>query len=279
MNYIEYNFKVHPKHPYTDILVAQLAEIGFESFCETDTGVQAYIQEVVHSSDILGSIDILNQTPSEAQISYEQKVIQQQNWNALWESNFDPVKVGIECIVRAPFHEKHLGFKFDIVIDPKMSFGTGHHDTTMLMIEEVLKLNMARKRVLDMGCGTAVLAILAAKMEAEKIVAIDNEEWAYKNAMENCAANHCQQILVIHGNASNIPNNSFDYILANINKNVLLADMEQYYKHLSTDGRLLMSGFFIHDIPQIKTHAESFGLKLLTQVESNSWVCVVFEKK
>jgi ribosomal protein L11 methyltransferase len=278
MNYIEFTFKVNPKHPFTDILVAQLAEVGFESFCETDYGVQAYIQEVERSIDILQNIEILN-NPGESQISHEEKLIPQQNWNALWESNFDPVKVGMECMVRAPFHDKHAGFKFDIVIDPKMSFGTGHHDTTMLMIEEVLKLNMSRKRILDMGCGTAVLAILAAKMDADKIVAIDNEEWAFRNAIENCATNHCQQILVLHGNASNIPNNSFDYILANINKNVLLADMEQYYKHLSTDGRLLLSGFFIHDIPQLKTHAESMGLKLLTQVESNSWACVVFEKK
>ena len=276
MNYIEYTFQVNPKHPFTDILVAQLAEIGFESFCETENGVQAYIQEAEHGNDILKDIEILN-NPGDSIITFEQKTIPQQNWNSLWESNFDPVKVGMECIVRAPFHEKHAGFKFDIVIDPKMSFGTGHHETTMLMIEEVLKLNMTRKRVLDMGCGTAVLAILAAKMDAEKIVAIDNEEWAYRNAMENCAANHCQQILVIHGNASNLPNNSFDYILANINKNVLLADMVHYVEHLSTDGRLLISGFFIHDIPQLKTHAESLGLKLLTQVESNSWACVVFE--
>ena len=278
MNYIEYTFHVNPKHPFTDILVAQLAEIGFESFCETNQGVQAYIQELEQHSDLLKKVEILNHH-GESEITFEHKLIPQQNWNALWESNFDPVKVGMECMVRAPFHEKHAGFKFDIVIDPKMSFGTGHHDTTMLMIEEVLKLNTVRKRVLDMGCGTAVLAILAAKMNAEKIVAIDNEEWAFRNAMENCATNHCQQILVIHGNASNIPNNSFDYILANINKNVLLADMEHYYTHLSTDGRLLISGFFIHDIPQLKAHAESIGFKLLTQVESNSWACVVFQKK
>ncbi|HRG58765.1 MAG TPA: 50S ribosomal protein L11 methyltransferase [Bacteroidia bacterium] len=278
MNYIEYSFQVNPKHPFTDILVAQLAEIGFESFCETDMGVQAYIQEEFHSAEILNQVEILT-NPGESSISYKQNIIPQQNWNALWESNFDPVKVGMECMVRAPFHEKHAGFKFDIVIDPKMSFGTGHHDTTMLMIEEILKLNMPRKRVLDMGCGTAVLAILAAKMDAEKIVAIDNEEWAYKNAMENCATNNCQQILVIHGNASHIPNNSFDYIFANINKNVLLADMQTYFNHLSTDGRLFMSGFFTQDILQIKEHAESLGLRLLTQVERNTWAIVVFEKK
>jgi ribosomal protein L11 methylase PrmA len=188
---------------------------------------------------------------------------------------------GVMVYIQDALTENFANFlgKFDIVIDPKMSFGTGHHDTTMLMIEEVLKLKMQRKRLLDMGCGTGVLAILAAKMDAEKIVAIDNEEWAYRNAMENCANNHCQQIFVIHGNATDIPNSNFDYILANINKNILLADMEQYYKHLSSDGRLLISGFFVHDIPQLKAHAEGLGLKLLTQVESNSWACMVFEKK
>ena len=277
MNYIEFTFTVTPKHPFADMLVAQLAEVGFESFCESDTGVQAYIQESEFTSSILDGVEVLKNT--ETTIQYEQKLIQEQNWNALWESNFEPVKVGMECMVRAPFHDKHVGFKFDIVIDPKMSFGTGHHETTMMMIEEVLKLDLLHKRVLDMGCGTGVLAILAAKMDAEKIVAIDNEDWAYRNAMENCANNHTQQVLVIYGDSKAIPNNSFDFILANINKNVLLADIETYYKHLSTDGRLIMSGFFIHDIPELKTKGESLGLKLLTQTENNSWACIVFEKK
>ena len=216
--------------------------------------------------------------PGESNISYKQQLIPAQNWNALWESNFDPVKVGMECIVRAPFHDKPAGFKFDIVIDPKMSFGTGHHDTTMLMIEEMLKLKLSGKRLLDMGCGTAVLAILAAKMGAEKIVAIDNEEWAYKNAMDNFIANDCRQVLVIHGNAKHIPTNSFDYIFANINKNVLLADMETYCKHLSTDGRLLISGFFIHDIPALVDKAKECGLRLLSQMERNGWACVALKK-
>lgn len=277
MNYIELSFLVSPKHPYTDILVAQLAEIGFESFCESDQGVQAYIQEADYNTAMLDQVSILKD-PGDSNISFKQQLIPAQNWNALWESNFDPVKVGMECIVRAPFHDKPAGFKFDIVIDPKMSFGTGHHDTTMLMIEEMLKLNLRGKRLLDMGCGTAVLAILAAKMGAEKIVAIDNEEWAYKNAMDNFIANDCRQVLVIHGNAKHIPDNSFDYIFANINKNVLLADMETYCKHLSTDGRLLLSGFFIHDISALVDKAKEYGLKLLSQMERNGWACVALKK-
>jgi ribosomal protein L11 methyltransferase len=278
MNYIEYTFHVSPKHPYTDILVAQLAELGFESFCESDSGVQAYIQEDNFNEEILPQVAILS-NPGESNISYTHQLIPRQNWNALWESNFDPVKIGMECIVRAPFHEKLPGFKFDIVIEPKMSFGTGHHDTTMLMIEEILRLDLARKRVLDMGCGTAVLAILAAKMDAEKIVAIDNEEWAYKNAMDNFIANDCRQILVIHGSAKHIPGNTFDYIFANINKNVLLSDMQEYAKHLSNDGRMLMSGFFIQDIPQLVEKAKEFGLIMLSQIERNGWACAVFQKK
>lgn len=277
MNYIELTFLVSPKHPFTDILVAQLAELGFESFCESDQGVQAYIQEADFNSNMLNQVGLLKE-PGESNISYKQQLIPAQNWNALWESNFDPVKVGMECIVRAPFHDKPAGFKFDIVIDPKMSFGTGHHDTTMLMIEEMLKLKLSGKRLLDMGCGTAVLAILAAKMGAEKIVAIDNEEWAYKNAMDNFIANDCRQVLVIHGNAKHIPDCSFDYIFANINKNVLLADMETYCKHLSTDGRLLISGFFIHDISALVDKAKECGLQLLSQMERNGWACVALKK-
>ncbi len=278
MNYIEYTFKVTPKHPFSDILVAQLAEFGFESFVENDDGVVAYIQESEHKLDVLNHIDII-QNPEACTITNSYKLIPTQNWNALWESSFSPVKIGMECMIRAPFHEKPAGFKFDIVIEPKMAFGTGHHDTTMLMIQEILKLRMDRKRVCDMGCGTAVLAILAAKMNAEKIVAVDNEEWAFKNAIENCTVNHCQQIWVLHGTANAISNHSFDYIFANINKNVLLADMEIYCKHLSMDGRLLLSGFFKQDVLELRKKAESLKLTLLSQNESNDWACIVFEKK
>lgn len=277
MDYIEYHFTVIPKHPYTDILVAQLAETGFESFCETDNGVQAYIPHDLFHEAILKNIDILNKYDN-CTISYEHKIIPKQKWNALWESNFEPIKVGMECMIRAPFHDKLPGFKFDIIIEPKMSFGTGHHDTTMLMIEEILKTKITNKRVLDMGCGTGLLAILAAKMNAEKIVAIDNEEWAYKNTIENCQINHCQQILAIYGEANVIRNNSFDIIFANINKNVLLADMVHYISHLSTDGLLIMSGFFVNDINEINKKALQLGMKLLSETEKNTWACITFKK-
>lgn len=194
------------------------------------------------------------------------------------ESNFEPVKIEGLCIVRAPFHAYEPGFSYDIVIEPKMSFGTGHHDTTRLMILELIKINPNAKIVLDMGCGTGVLAILAAKMNAKAVVAVDNEEWAYQNTMENCSKNMCPGIWCIHGNSAQIPEMNFDIILANINLNVLKQDLPSYNQRLVPGGKLLMSGFFTGDIAELEAKAIVLSLKKISTVESNGWAGLLFQK-
>ena len=273
--YIGYYFKVSPIQPAVEILIAELGYAGFESFVETEDGVTAYIQKEEWYDTILENIQILKS--DEFKISYTFEDIEQVNWNAEWEKNFNPIIVDNQCSVRAPFHEKP-NTKFDIVIEPKMSFGTGHHETTHMMIQHILKNDMDGKSVLDMGCGTGVLAILAAMKGANPVDAIDIDNWCYINSLENVERNGALDITVLEGDASLLENKTYDVIIANINRNILLKDMKTYKKCLNQGGHLFLSGFYDNDIPLITEEANSLNLSLKYQIERNNWVSLHFNQ-
>jgi ribosomal protein L11 methyltransferase len=272
-NYIEYCFKIKPLQPAADILMAELGEAGFESFVENDEGVQAYIKKRDWVPGILEGIHIMGNP--KFKISFDLREIEQENWNATWESNFNPIRIGNDLVVRAPFHEKPK-VAYDIVIEPKMSFGTGHHETTHMMLEYILEHEFKGKSVLDMGSGTGVLAILAAMKGAKEIDAIDNDSWCYLNAKENVERNDCNHIQVYEGDASRLRTRIYDIILANINRNILLEDIPTYVRFLKKDGLLFLSGFYEGDLQMITTTCEELGLKFEKNLEKNNWVAAKY---
>lgn len=276
MNYIELNFSIKPQIPFQDILIAELAEIGFESFEETETGLLAYIQTPVFDKNALANIGSLNN--AKVQIQFVEKLIPAQNWNALWESNYDSVLIDDRCYIRAPFHPSKPEIEFEILIEPQMSFGTAHHETTANMISLLLEEDVKGKSLLDMGCGTAVLAILAHKKGASPVYAIDNDEWAYRNSIDNIAKNKTKDIHVSLGDASLLKDKKFDVIFANINKNILLANMEAYAQSLNKKGKLFMSGFYLTDLQDIRNKANELGLSYAKHLMKNEWVAAKFEK-
>lgn len=271
--YIGYQFKVEPLQPGTEILIAELGYAGFESFVETDDGVTAYIQKDDWNDAILEEIQILKS--DEFEFSYTFEDIEQVNWNEEWEKNFNPIIVDNICSVRAPFHHKP-DTKYDIVIEPKMSFGTGHHETTHMMIQHILKNDFKDKSVLDMGCGTGVLAILAEMKGAKPIDAIDYDNWCYVNSLENVERNNCQHITVLEGDASLLKNRKYHTIIANINRNILLNDMGAYARCLNPNGTIFLSGFYNHDIPAIQEECNKQGLTYVESLERNNWVALKF---
>ncbi|WP_282054428.1 50S ribosomal protein L11 methyltransferase [Maribacter luteus] len=271
--YIEYNFEIAPLQPTSDILIAELGAIGFESFVEHETGIQAYIQKEDWQADMLQEVGIL--TNPDFSISYGFKEIEQENWNATWERNFNPITVDNECEVRAPFHEKS-DVTYDIVIEPKMSFGTGHHETTHMMLQFILAHDFKGKTVLDMGSGTGVLAILAEMRGAMSVDAIDIDNWCYLNAVENVERNNCKQIKVYEGDASLLKDQKYDVIIANINRNILLADIPEYAKCLTKGGQLFLSGFYKEDIPLISKKCSEYGLNFEKNLQKNNWVAVKY---
>ncbi|TCK68671.1 ribosomal protein L11 methyltransferase [Winogradskyella wandonensis] len=273
--YIGYDFKVSPLQPGTEILIAELGYAGFESFVENETGVTAYIQKGDWDAFILDNIQILNS--DEFEITYQFNEIEQTNWNAEWENNFKPIDVDSLVTVRAPFHKKP-NTKFDLVIEPKMSFGTGHHETTYMMIQHILKNDFKNKSVLDMGCGTGVLAILAEKCGAYKVDAIDIDNWCYLNSLENVERNDCHHISVYEGDATLLEGKSYDIIIANINRNILLLDIPTYAKCLKANGMLFLSGFYNEDVSIINSKCKDFNLTLKDQLERNNWASLMLKK-
>ena len=271
--YIGYYFTVQPLVPGVEILIAELGYAGFESFVETEKGVTAYIQKEDWNSHILDDIQILKS--EEFKINYTFDEIEQTNLNEEWEKNFQHIIVDNVCTVRAPFHDVP-NTKYDIIIEPKMSFGTGHHETTHMMLQHILKNDFENRSVLDMGCGTGVLAILAEMKGGKPIDAIDIDNWCYLNSIENVERNNCKHISVYEGGASLIKDKAYDIIIANINRNILLADISKYVACLNKNGQLFLSGFYNHDIPIIEKECSNYGLKLKESLEKNKWVSLKF---
>jgi len=274
-SYLEYQFTVHPFQPGTEILLAELSLLPFESFEETEEGLHAYIRSEDWAADLLDEVQILHN--KSFQITHQLKEIPAENWNETWETNFTPIQVGGRCVVRAPFHEVP-NVLYDIVIEPKMSFGTGHHETTHMMLLYILKLEMAGKSVLDMGCGTAVLAILAAMKGASSVEGIDIDHWSYLNAKENVIRNKQEQIVIYEGDSSAIPQKKYDVLIANINRNCLLQDLPIYYQHLEENGTLLLSGFYEKDEPSITAKAREMGLSIKEKIMRNDWLAVRYQR-
>lgn len=276
--YIRCSLTLNPPQPAGEIFIAALSELGFESFEETDDGLRAYIQEEQWDEDAFKAIPYHQH--QEWSVTYEIERVELQNWNAVWESEYQPINIGDRCVVRADFHPKpNRPVAFDLVVTPKMSFGTGHHQTTYLMLSALLDMeDLKGKAVLDMGAGTGVLAILAAKKGASPVYAVDIEPWCVENCLENAAANGVQLTEVIQGDASKLKGLSFDIILANINKNILLSDLPRYEESLKPGGLLLLSGFYREDLAAIEEAAKKCGL--IRQAESfrDDWALGVFSK-
>ena len=273
--FVCYDFKVDPLYPGCEILIAQLSQLGFDSFQENNDGISAYIDSSVLSTVKVQDIQILNST--EFNISFESNNVKKQNWNIKWESNFEPIYVDKICCVRATFHKKS-NFKYDLVIEPKMSFGTGHHETTSMMISFILANSFYNSSVCDIGSGTAVLAILAEKRGANRIDAIDIDNWCYLNSIENIKRNNSENINVYEGEVEKLMHFKYDNIFANINLNVLLADIPIYSKMLNKDGVLYLSGFYKKDINSIEKVAEISNLSLVDSKVKNQWVALKFTK-
>ena len=275
MNYIEYDFTVSPTEMGAEILMAELAEVGFDSFVDTPTGIKAYIPKDIWNEQILQDIYLLSNP--EFTISYQITEIEQVNWNEEWEKNFSPIVVEDLCTVRANFHPVP-NTRYDIVITPKMSFGTGHHETTYMMLQQLLPLSLEGTKVLDMGCGTGILAIMAALRGARDITAIDIDPWCVENATENVQQNNCSFITIKEGDVSLIIGEQYNLILANINRNILLSDIPAYAQTLLPQGLLLVSGFYVEDLPAIKEKCQEVGLTYLSHIERNRWVSAKFQR-
>lgn len=271
--YLGFHFSVEPKELGSEILVAELGELPFESFIDSETGIVAYIQKQFWTENILDDLHILSSP--EFQVSYTIEEIDQVNWNEEWEKNFEAIEVDGICHVRAPFHPK-TNAKYDIVIEPKMSFGTGHHETTHMMIQHLLETDVTKKKTLDMGCGTAILAILAEMKGAQPIDAIDIDNWCYLNSIENAERNNCNQITVYEGDAELLKGKKYDLIIANINRNILLNDMQTYVDCLNKEGILLLSGFYNEDIPFIDASSTEKGLTFVKKLERNNWASLKY---
>ena len=286
MRYIQLSITAYPSsEDVTDILSFYLGNIGYESFVASETGLEAYIPQKYFSEEklkkVLHFLAIeMNDLLKDVKVEYEFNLLEEKNWNKEWEKNyFKPLVVSDKCLVRSSFHSVDKQYDYEITIDPKMAFGTGHHQTTYLMLQEILRLDLKNRSVLDIGCGTAVLAILAAKMGARDIVAIDFDEWAYFNAKENVLLNNITDVAVRLGEVDLIQDEKYDFIFANINRNVLLQDIHHYAKAMNKGATLIMSGYYLEDVPIIKMECEKNNLSLQKTEQKDNWCAVVCLKK
>jgi len=275
MDYIGVTFKSKTGVFDWDILVAFLGELGYDNFEETDSELIAYIQE--GKFDARKIDNVLSKKIKNMDIWYNYETISDRNWNEVWESNYDAVVIADRCMIRAPFHKADDRMEFDIVIEPQMSFGTAHHETTSMMIEYILEAELIGKSILDMGCGTGVLGILASRKGAKEIEAIDNDEWAYKNSAANIKKNHIENMIVKKGDANSIKN-KYDIIFANINLNILISDMSIYANALMDGGIIYFSGFYQADLKKLNEEAENNKLRLVNFKEKQNWTAAQFKK-
>jgi ribosomal protein L11 methyltransferase len=276
MNYYACSFTNPENENLKDMFMELLGEIGFDSFMDTDEGFEAYCQEPALNETELDEILNMEQF---ANIKFLKKeLIPDQDWNATWEASYEPVIINESCRIRAPFHQVEGSYKYDLVIEPKMSFGTAHHETTSQIIELMLQSDFSGLNLLDMGSGTGVLAILAKKLGSATTVAIDNDEWAYRNALDNIRLNDENDIVVELGDANSLNDRQFDVILANINRNILLRDMKEYVKCLVDGGKIFFSGFYEEDLKLIAKEAERLGLKYVNHLTKNNWTAAIFVK-
>ena len=280
MKYFEFLFHTEPcTEVVNDVLSAVLGEVGFESFVEQEGGIAAYIQTALYDEEALKSA--LDSFPlADTTLTYTYKEAEDKDWNEEWEKNFfQPIVIGNRCVIHSTFHHDVPQAEYDIVINPQMAFGTGHHETTSLIIGELLEAGLQGKALLDMGCGTSILAILARMRGAAPCTAIDIDEWCVRNSLENIELNHVDSISVFQGDASILPDKGpFDVVIANINRNILLNDMKHYVARMNPGARLFMSGFYTDDIPAIREEAERNGLRFVHHKEKNRWAAVQFEK-
>lgn len=277
MNYYRLTCPKNVTDELNEILIARLAGLGFESFEETEDALLAYIPEKDFSKNLLSEIEECKEKLLNNQLKIDW--IPEQNWNAVWESNYPPVIIAGRCYIRAPFHEEKPEMEFSILVKPKMAFGTAHHETTAQILELMLDADFKKKEILDMGCGTAVLAILASMKGAKHIDAIDNDEWAFNNSSENIELNHCLNITPFLGDASLLTEKEkYDVVFANINKNILLRDIPSYVDTLKPSGQIYFSGFYETDLEDIKKLCSSLGLKYELHTTKNDWTAALFVK-
>ncbi len=281
MKYFEVTFKVQPcSETATDILSALTAEIGFESFVECEGGMQAYVQQSLFDEEQLKEA-LTNFPMPDTTVTYSLAEPEDKDWNEEWEKNFfQPIVVGNRCVIHSTFHKDYPKAEYDIVINPQMAFGTGHHETTNSILGELLDADLKGKSVLDMGCGTSILAILASMRGAKKVTAIDIDDWCVNNSRDNIALNHLDNIHVELGDASLLKGREpFDVVIANINRNILLNDMHAYVDCMHSGSEIYMSGFYTEDIEAIRQKGESLGLEFAHHREKNRWAAVKLIKK
>ena len=269
MIYTELDVRLKEINPFADILIARLNEINFDSYVEDKSGIKAYVRTELLDNFALNAI--ISEISELTELSFTLSNIKPQNWNAKWESNYNPVFINENCVVRTHFHNAVNDVKYEIIISPKMSFGTGHHETTSLMMKEMFDLDFKGRSVLDIGTGTGVLAILAAKLGARKLIGIDLDEYAFENSKQNAQLNNISNIHFINGDVQSIGNEKYDVILANINRNIILNDIEVYVSAMESGATILLSGFLEDDITLILDKTKQFGLKLVDLKNKNKW--------
>lgn len=272
--YLEVTVRLSPLIPWREVMIAEMGSVGFEGFEETSSGFKAYIPKNEYREKSFKQIAVFSQDG--LSIDWNTSDIAPENWNSAWEQNFTPTRIGDRCVIRADFHLPEKA-EFELIITPKMSFGTGHHETTQLMVLLLLEIDCHQKSIVDMGTGTGVLAILSEKKGATNILAIDNDPWCIENTLENIATNQCKNIRTkLTDQLSETL--LFDSVLANINRNILLEQMDAYAKALKPEGNLLLSGFYVEDLGIIRSKCESLGFRFIRNFEKNNWVAALFNK-